>query len=81
LWSVVAFNMSNWQLGSSFLAVGMNWWQSFLSALVGHALGAFLVVIASYPGLYYNIAFPISMRISWGTNFYCRSACCESLTD
>ncbi|KAI1615499.1 permease for cytosine/purines, uracil, thiamine, allantoin-domain-containing protein [Exophiala viscosa] len=68
LWGTVAFNMSNWQLGASLLAVGLNWWQSFLATLIGHAFAAAIVVVASFPGLYYNIAFPVSMRIAWGFN-------------
>ncbi|KAF7552730.1 hypothetical protein G7Z17_g4115 [Cylindrodendrum hubeiense] len=70
LWSTVAFNMSNFQIGSSMLAIGLNWWQSFLTMLFGHLLAAILVVAASFPGLYYNISFPIATRIAWG---YCGS--------
>ncbi|CAM1505876.1 Fc.00g115130.m01.CDS01 [Cosmosporella sp. VM-42] len=66
LWSTVAFNMSNFQIGSSMLAIGLNWWQSFLTMLFGHLLAAVLVVAASYPGLYYNISFPVATRIAWG---------------
>lgn len=25
-----------------------------------------MVVIASYPGLYYHISFPVAMRMAWG---------------
>lgn len=48
------------------LALGLNWWQAFLTMLFGHLLGAVLVVAASFPGLYYKISFPIATRIGWG---------------
>lgn len=48
------------------LAIGLNWWQSFLTMLFGHLLAAALVVASSFPGLYYNISFPIATRIAWG---------------
>jgi nucleobase:cation symporter-1, NCS1 family len=66
LWGLLAFNMANWQLGSSLLSVGLNWWQCFLATLVGHLLAAAMVVIASFPGLHYHVSFPVSMRIAWG---------------
>ena len=50
-WSTIAFNMSNFQLGASLLAIGLSWWQVFLSTLLGHFLAAVLVVAASFPGL------------------------------
>ncbi|KAI5468171.1 allantoin permease [Mariannaea sp. PMI_226] len=66
LWSTIAFNMSNFQIGSSMLAIGLNWWQAFLTMLFGHILAAALVVAASFPGLSYNISFPVATRIAWG---------------
>lgn len=66
LWSVVAFNMSNFQLGSALLSVGLNWWQSVVATLFGHIIAAGLVVIVSCPGLYYHISFPLSQRMTWG---------------
>ena len=48
------------------LAIGLNWWQAFLTMLFGHLLGAFLVVAASVPGLYYKISFPVATRFAWG---------------
>lgn len=52
------------------LAIGLNWWQAFLTMLFGHLLAAVLVVAASFPGLYYTISFPVATRIAWG---YCGS--------
>lgn len=52
------------------LAIGLNWWQAFLTMLFGHLFAALLVVAASFPGLYYNISFPVATRIAWG---YCGS--------
>ena len=52
--------------GSSMLAIGLNWWQAFLTMLFGHIFAAILVVAASFPGLYYNISFPVATRIAWG---------------
>lgn len=39
---------------------------TFLATMVGHFLAAALVVFSSYPGLFYNIPFPIATRIAWG---------------
>lgn len=62
----MAFNMSNFQLGSALLSVGLNWWQSVIATLVGHILAAVLVTFVSFPGLYYQISFPVSQRFAWG---------------
>lgn len=72
LWSTVAFNMSNFQVGASLLALGINWKQVFGASLVGHFLAATLVVFSSYPGLYYNISFPVATRVAWGRPSPCR---------
>ncbi|KAH8881757.1 uracil permease [Thozetella sp. PMI_491] len=66
LWTVTAFNMSNFQLGSSMLSLGLNWWQTIVTTLFGHIFGAILVVIVSQPGLQYYISFPVVSRIGWG---------------
>lgn len=58
--------MSNFQVGSSLLAIGITWRQAFGASLVGHFLAATLVVSSSYPGLYYNISFPVATRMAWG---------------
>lgn len=58
--------MSNFQLGSSLLSVGLNWWQSVVATLVGHLLAAGLIIVVSFPGLYYHISFPVSQRMTWG---------------
>lgn len=49
------------------IALGLTWGQAFGAAFVGHVLAAALVVGASYPGLYYNISFPVATRVAWGT--------------
>lgn len=59
--------------GSSLLAVGLIWWQALLATLVGHLLAAALVIAASYPGLEYHIAFPVAMRVGWGTSVSARA--------
>ena len=51
------------------LALGLNWWQAFLATLIGHVLASLLVVAASFPGLYYNISFPVATRVAWGKFF------------
>lgn len=48
------------------LAIGLTWWQTFIATLIGHALASALVVVASFPGLYYYISFPVASRIGWG---------------
>lgn len=48
------------------LSLGLNWWQAFLTMFFGHIIGAVLVVVASVPGLYYRISFPVATRIAWG---------------
>ena len=67
----MAFNMSNFQLGSALLSVGLNWWQSVIATLIGHILAAILVTFVSFPGLYYQISFPVSQRFAWGKSKYC----------
>ncbi|DAA72508.1 TPA_exp: Uncharacterized protein A8136_6437 [Trichophyton benhamiae CBS 112371] len=65
-WCVGAFNITNFQLGSALLATGLNWWQTTVATLIGHILASLLIIITSYPGLEYQISFPVAMRISWG---------------
>ncbi|KAK2863707.1 hypothetical protein FQN49_004070 [Arthroderma sp. PD_2] len=65
-WCVAAFNITNFQLGSGLLATGLNWWQTIIATLIGHILASLLIIITSFPGLEYQISFPVAMRISWG---------------
>lgn len=48
------------------LSIGLSWWQAFITLFVGHVLTALLIMITSFPGLYYYISFPVATRFAWG---------------
>lgn len=64
--STLVNGRSSLRQGSALLATGLNWWQTTVATLIGHILASLLIIITSYPGLEYQISFPVAMRISWG---------------
>ncbi|UNI24969.1 hypothetical protein JDV02_010682 [Purpureocillium takamizusanense] len=66
MWSTGAFCMSNFQIGSSMLSLGLNWWQVIVLTLVGHILAVSLILVSAWPGFEYGIPFPVATRAAWG---------------
>lgn len=65
-WVSDALNVNAWQIASTAVAAGLNWWQAWLSVWLGYFFASFFVVIMARPGTYYHIPFPVSVRSSFG---------------
>jgi len=53
-------------LAGSLIAVGMNWWQSLLTILLGNLIVLVPILFNAHPGTKYGILFPILARSSFG---------------
>ncbi len=53
-------------LGSSLIAVGMNWWQAILTIFLGNIIVLLPMVANGHVGTKYGIPFPVVIRASFG---------------
>jgi NCS1 family nucleobase:cation symporter-1 len=65
-WLLVNTNISTYLSGSSLIALGLTWWQTFLCIVVGNLLATAFVILNSLPGAYYHVGFPVISRTVWG---------------
>src|SRR5438477_12550466 len=54
-------------LTSSLIDLGMNWWQSLMTILLGNVIVLAPILLNSHPGTKYGIPFPVLARASYGT--------------
>ncbi|KAI6777418.1 hypothetical protein HG530_001363 [Fusarium avenaceum] len=65
-WFSNQFSLTGWNTGSSLIAVGLTWQQSFASCVLGALLASVIVVCMARPGVQYHIGFPVLARSSMG---------------
>ncbi|KAF7552879.1 hypothetical protein G7Z17_g4048 [Cylindrodendrum hubeiense] len=65
-WFSNQFSLTGWNTGSSLVAVGLTWQQSFISCVLGALLASIIVVCMARPGVKYHIGFPVLCRSSMG---------------
>ncbi|KAI6778562.1 uncharacterized protein J7T54_003312 [Emericellopsis cladophorae] len=65
-WFSNQFSLTGWNTGSSLVAVGLTWQQSFISCVLGALLASVIVVLMARPGVKYHIGFPVLCRSSMG---------------
>ncbi|KAH3899929.1 uridine permease SCDLUD_004245 [Saccharomycodes ludwigii] len=68
-WISGSFNVNTWQISSTGIQMGLNWWCTWICIWIGYICVAVFVVLGSRIGNFYHIAFPISSRISFGVYF------------
>lgn len=58
--------LSNFQIGSSMVAVGMSVWQTMVAVVLGRIVIAAMAVLNGYVGAEWHIGYPVFSRILWG---------------
>ena len=67
LWISMAACIPTYQLASSLLAGGMNWWQAILTIFLGNLIVVIPMILNAHAGTRYGIPFPVFCRASFGT--------------
>ncbi|KAL1847506.1 hypothetical protein VTK73DRAFT_10341 [Phialemonium thermophilum] len=65
-WAINQIALSNWQIGSSLVAVGLSVWQSVVAVIVGKILIAAVAISNGMVGGRWHIGFPVWSRAVWG---------------
>src|SRR4051794_3017026 len=66
LWISMAACVPTYQLASSLIAEGMNWWQAVLTIFLGNVVVLVPMVLNAHAGTRYGIPFPVYCRASFG---------------
>lgn len=66
LWVGMAVCIPTYQLASSLIAGGMNWWQAVLTVLLGNVIVLVPLALNARAGTAYGIPFPVLLRSSFG---------------
>jgi len=67
LWVSMSACIPTYQLASSLVSGGMNWWQSVLTIFLGNVIVLIPMVLNAHAGTKYGIPFPVYCRASFGT--------------
>lgn len=65
-WAINQICLSNWQIGSSLVAVGLSVWQAFIAIVIGKFIVAVVAVANGYVGAEWHIGYPVFSRAIWG---------------
>lgn len=66
LWISMAACVPTYQLASSLIAEGMNWWQAVMTVFIGNVIVLIPMVLNAHAGTKYGIPFPVYCRASFG---------------
>lgn len=66
LWVGMAICIPTYQLASSLIANGMNWWQAVLTVFLGNLIVLVPLALNARAGTAYGIPFPVLLRSSFG---------------
>jgi NCS1 family nucleobase:cation symporter-1 len=66
LWISMSACIPTYQLASSLIAEGMNWWQAVLTILLANTIVLLPMVLNAHAGTKYGIPFPVYCRASFG---------------
>jgi NCS1 family nucleobase:cation symporter-1 len=67
LWISMSACIPTYQLASSLVSGGMNWWQAVLTIFLGNVIVLIPMVLNAHAGTKYGIPFPVYCRASFGT--------------
>src|SRR5450432_2297041 len=67
LWVSMSACVPTYQLASSLVSGGMNWWQGVLTIFLGNLIVLIPMVLNAHAGTKYGIPFPVYCRASFGT--------------
>jgi NCS1 family nucleobase:cation symporter-1 len=66
LWIGMSVCIPTYQLASSFIKGGMNWWQAIGTVLLGNLIVLVPMLLNAHAGARYGIPFPVFVRASFG---------------
>lgn len=66
LWVSMAACIPTYQLASSLISEGMNWWQAVLTIFLGNVVVLIPMVLNAHAGTKYGIPFPVYCRPAFG---------------
>src|SRR6476620_2451327 len=67
LWISMSLCIPTYQMASSLIAKGMNWWQAVLTIFLGNLIVLVPMLLNAHAGTKYGIPFPVYCRASFGT--------------
>lgn len=67
LWVSMSACIPTYQLASSLVTGGMNWWQAVFTIFLGNLIVLFPMVLNAHAGTKHGIPFPVYCRASFGT--------------
>lgn len=65
-WAINQIALSNWQIGSSLVAVGLSVWQTMIAIIIGKVIIAAVTICNGAVGARWHIGFPVLSRGIWG---------------
>lgn len=66
LWISMSACVPTYQLASSLISGGMNWWQAVLTIFLGNTIVLLPMILNAHAGTKYGIPFPVYCRASFG---------------
>src|SRR6266705_2716354 len=66
LWFSMSMEITTYQLASSLIAKGMDWWQAISTILLGNLIVLVPMLLNAHAGAKYGIPFPVFVRASFG---------------
>src|SRR5579864_182120 len=67
LWIGMCLCLPTYSLASGMIALGMNWWESVLTILIGNCIVLVPILLVSHAGTRYGIPYPVFARLWFGT--------------
>ncbi|HLW37557.1 MAG TPA: NCS1 family nucleobase:cation symporter-1 [Candidatus Eremiobacteraceae bacterium] len=67
LWVGMCLCLPTYSLASGMIALGMNWWESVLTILIGNCIVLVPILLVSHAGTKYGIPYPVFARLWFGT--------------
>lgn len=65
-WAINQICLSNFQIGSSLVAIGLSVWQAVIAIILGKIIIALVAIFNGYVGATWHIGFPVWSRVVWG---------------
>jgi nucleobase:cation symporter-1, NCS1 family len=67
LWIGMCLCLPTYSLASGMIVLGMNWWESVLTILIGNCIVLVPILLVSHAGTRYGIPYPVFARLWFGT--------------
>jgi NCS1 family nucleobase:cation symporter-1 len=65
-WAINQIALSNWQIGSSLVSVGLSVWQTMIAVIIGKFVISGVAICNGAIGAHWHIGFPVMSRGIWG---------------